>query len=301
MVWSIVGRIRLENLIIGLVQCNSLVGEKDKNLKATIEWVKKAKKKGVNLVSFPELNITGHAGHPLMISEAESIPDGNSCQALMKLAQDFNIYIVAGIAEEENGIHYNTQFMVGPQGFLGKQRKIHLSGDEYFYFRHGTRIPIFNTGEVKIGIIICYDNLLPEVSRCLAVQGAELLLCPHAARFGDWPLDLKKRRSIVERNKEEWKKIHRARAYDNGCYVALCNAVGKAIESENVKANHAGGCMIIDPEGNVIKESKSKDISEELVVFNLKGENVRKRRMQSCFNLRTRRVESFTILTQPTE
>lgn len=292
----------LQDMTIALVQCNSMVGQKSRNLSAAIEWVKKTKERNADLICFPELNITGHAGHPLAVSEAESIPDGNSCQTLMKLAKNLDIYIVAGICEEENGIHYNTQFIVGSQGFIGKQRKIHLSRDEYFYFRHGSKIRVFDIIKAKIGIVICYDNEVPEVSRCLAVQGAELLLCPYAARFGDWPSKLEERKSVVKRCKEEWKMIARARAYDNGCYVALCNAVGKGIEeSRSIKANHAGGCMIIDPEGKVIEESKSEDISEEMVVADLRGEMVRKRRTEKCFNLQTRRVESFQILTESTD
>lgn len=292
----------MRDLTIALVQCNSVVGEKNKNLAATVEWVEKAKEKGADLVCFPELNITGHAGHPLVVSEAEPIPDGNSCRTLMKLAKNLNIYIVAGICEEKNGIYYNTQFIVGAQGFIGKQRKIHLSCDEYFYFRHGSKIRVFDISKAKMGIAICYDNEVPEVPRCLAVQGAELLLCPYAARFGDWPLKFEERKSMVKQCKEEWKIIARARAYDNGYYVALCNAVGKGIEeSRSVKANHAGGCMIIDPKGKVIKESKSEDISEEMIVSELKGEVVNKVRMKKCFNLRTRRVESFQILTESTD
>ena len=292
----------MEDLTIALVQCNSPVGKKSKNLADTIDWVRNTKDNDVDLVCFPELNITGHAGHPSMVSEAELVPEGSSCQTLIKLARELEIYIAAGICEQEKGIHYNTQFIVGRNGFVGKQRKVHLSSDEYFYFRHGSNIRVFDIGKAKIGVIICYDNLLPEVSRCLAIDGAELLLCPHAGRFGSWPSTLQKRQSAVKSNKENWRLIHRARAYDNGCYVALCNAAGRAaIELPEVEANHAGGCMVIDPNGKVVTESKSKDISDEMVACELKGELVDKRRAQACFNLQTRRTESFGALTRPTE
>lgn len=292
----------MKNLTIALIQCNSPVGKKSQNLADTLNWVKKAKDNNADLVCFPELNITGHAGHPSTVSEAEEIPAGSSCQTLVKLAAEFKIFIAAGICEEEQGIHYNTQFIVGPNGFVGKQRKVHLSNDEYFYFRHGSNIRVFDVGKAKVGIIICYDNLLPEFSRCLAIDGAELLLCPHAVRFGPWPAALQKRQAAVKSNKESWRLIHRARAYDNGCYVALCNAAGRAAtELPEVRANHAGGCMVIDPDGKVIAESKSKDIADEMLTCELKGEPVAKRRSQVCFNLQTRRTESFGALIRPTE
>ncbi len=293
----------MKDLTIGLVQCNSVVGEKDKNLAATMQWVAKAKDKGADLVCFSELNITGHAGHPLMVSQAEPIPGGNSCRALMELASKLDIYVVAGICEEENGIPYNTQFIVGPEGFVGKQRKIHLSGDEYFQFRHGSKISLFVVGETKVGIIICYDNAFPEVSRCLAIQGAELLLCPYAGRFGDWPTSLEERKAEVRKQKEDWRIIHRARARDNGCYVAVYNAIGKGIKKvKGVKANHAGGCMVIDPGGEIINESQSEDISEEMIITELK-EETRNRIIREKWidNLKNRRIESFGILTQPTD
>ena len=101
---------------------------------------------------------------------------------LERVAAEEKICICAGIAEDDRGIHYNTQFIVGPEGYVGKQRKVHPSQDEYFYFRGGTELPVFDLPFARVGIVICYDNLLPEVPRCLAVAGAELLLSPHAAR-----------------------------------------------------------------------------------------------------------------------
>ena len=44
------------------------------------------------------------------------------------LAADLGLFVCAGIAEDDRGIHYNTQFLVGPHGYIGKQRKIHLPG-----------------------------------------------------------------------------------------------------------------------------------------------------------------------------
>jgi len=287
---------------IALVQHNSPVRTKQANLDATVDWVRKAGEKGAGIVCFPELNITGHAGHPAMIEQAESVPKGKTVQTLCRLAAELDIYICAGIAEKDRGIYYNTQFIVGPNGYIGKQRKVHLSRDEYFYFRGGTRLPVLELPFARLGIVICYDNLVPEVSRSLAVKGAEVLLCPHAARTGKWSKTVAERRRIVEENKREWRKIHRARAYDNGCYVALVNAAGRAaVGLKGVEANHAGGCMIINPNGEVIAESRSKDIRDEMLVVQLDGKAVAKKRQGKCFNLQTRRPEVFAVLCEPTE
>ena len=291
----------MQDFTMALIQHGSPVGRKRDNLKATIRWARKAKEAAARLVCFPELNITGHAGTPEMVLEAEPVPGGDAVERLCALAEELGIYISAGIAEDDRGIHYNTQFVVGPEGYLGKQRKVHLSGDEYFYFRHGTALPVFDLPMTRMGMIICYDNLVPEIARCLAVKGAELLFCPHAARFGKWPKDQAKIESSVARNKENWRMVHACRAYDNGCYVALCNTAGRsATRIKGVRANHAGGCMVFDPNGRFVAESQRKAIGEEMVLVSLSGEAVASRRRQTCFNLQTRRPEVFTVLTRPT-
>ena len=292
----------MQGFRIALVQQDSPVGHKKENLENAMAWVREAHAQGAKLVALPELGITGHAGHLDMVREAEPVPDGPAAQALMALAKELDIYISAGIAEDDRGMHYNTQFIVGPEGFWGKQRKVHLSGDEYFYFRHGTRIPVLDLPIARVGIVICYDNNHPELARCLGVQGAELILSPHAARFGAWPEKKEDRELAVARNKEHWRLVHRCRAYDNACYVAVCNDAGRsAMEIEGVEANHAGGCVVIDPRGEVIAESTSTDIQEEMIVTDLDAEAVAARRRGKCLPLQTRRPEVFTALCKPTD
>jgi predicted amidohydrolase len=178
---------------------------------------------------------------------------------------------------------------------------VHLSSDEYFYFRHGSTLGVFELPFARVGMAICFDNEVPEVSRTLAVSGAELLLCPHAARFGDWPKNLAGRRKEVAKRKDHWRIEHAVRARDNGAYVALCDAVGQsAIGVNGCKANHAGGCMVFSPDGKLLAESRTRDIAEEMLIVDVKAEPLQKFRSRACFNLRVRKVEAFGPLTQPT-
>ena len=291
----------MHDFVLALVAQHSPVGRTQENLAHTVEWVRSAHAQGADLVVLPELGITGHAGHPEMVRDAEPVPGGPAEQALASLARELGVHICAGICEVDRGIYYNTQFLVGPEGYQGKQRKVHLSGDEYFHFRHGTGLPVFDLPFARVGIIICYDSLFPEIARCLAVDGAELLLAPHAARFGPWPEDPHDRMQVVGRTKERWRLTQRSRAYDNGCYVGICNAAGRsAPEIEGVEANHAGGCMAIDPHGEVIAESRSTDVEEEMVLATLRGKSVTDRRTSVCFNLQVRRPEVYQALCRPT-
>lgn len=291
----------MRDFSIAMVQQRSPVGKKQQNLEAALAWTRKAARKGAQLVVFPELNVTGHAGHPSMIEDAEAVPDGDACRAVTAAAAELGIYICCGIAEAERGVHYNTQFLVGPGGFIGKQRKLHLSGDEYFYFRSGRLIPVLETELARLGIVICFDNAFPEVSRVLAVKGAEVVLAVHAARFGRWPRDAKGRRRRVKELKEGWLMTQRARAHDNATYVALVNAVGRSAEGiKDVEANHAGGAMLIGPDGDLSAESRGRDITEEMLLARVEAAAVKRRREGKCFNLRVRRPECFGALAEPT-
>ncbi len=292
----------MKDFKIALVAHNSIVLRKKENLENIISWIKKARQEGALLVCFPELNVSGHAGDPRLLEEAEAVPGGPSVELLCEAARENEIYICAGIVEEYRGLYYNTSFLIGPEGYIGKQRKIHLSLDERFLFKNGINLPVFDLSFARIGIIICYDYAFPEVSCCLAVKGAELLLSVHASRFGKWPDDLEGRQEKVENVKKDWKMNYQCRAKNIGCYEAVCNAAGQAgIHLDGVEANHAGGCLVIDPLSNIVAESRTKDIEDEMLVVSLCGNLIAKRRKENNSYQKNRRPEAFGILSQPIE
>ena len=292
----------MKDFVLALVQHASPLGAAAENLEASIRWVAKAARKGAGLVCLPELGVTGHGGHVSMVEAAEPVPDGPFCSRLVEAAAEHKIYVVAGIAEKDGPLLYNTMFIAGPEGYVGKQRKLHLSRDEYFFFRHGTDMPVFKLPFANVGIVICYDNLFPEVARCLALDGAEVILAPHAGRTMDkWPRGAAKRHEAVRAVKEDWRRIHCCRAFDNACYVGLCNTAGpSASHIKGVEANHPGGCLMIDPGGNVLTESRSRDIRDEMVVAKLSARALNEYRNGICCNLRVRRPELFATITRTT-
>lgn len=299
----------MKDFKVAAVQYTSAVCDKTGNMNAMISWTRKASEAGAELVMFPELNISGHAGSSAMVMEAECVPGGQSVKKIEQLAEELDIYICAGIAEDDLGIHYNCQFLVGPEGYIGKQRKVHLSVDEAFYFRGGTATPVFEVEFGRFAMIICADNIYPEMARCFAVKGAEILLCPHAIRYSETddgtfaalPDDIQSHRQFVDDNKEKWKMLHRCRAFSNGCYVVLCNAVGNAaVHLDGVHADHAGGCMVINPYGEITAESKTQEIEDEMIVVRLDAEPVTRLRYSAGFSLQTRRPEVYRVLTELT-
>ncbi len=280
---------------IAAVQMNAPLGKIEDNLSSIETWARKAQEQDVDLVVFPELSITGHWCSEDSWKASQPLPDGDASMRIADLAQELDIYISVGIGEREKGVQYNTQALFGPQGYLGKQRKLHMSRDEYFYYRTGTKMPVLETEKCRLGTVICYDNVFPEVPRILAIKGAEVILAPHASRFGRW--DQMKPQQRVADQKAYFRKAYTSRALDNGVFYVVVNQAGKAGKD----TNHAGGIMIIDPQGEVIEESKTDKIEPEMVTVELKASVFEKRRCSRCFNLSIRRPEIYGWLTKSTD
>lgn len=289
----------MQDLTVAAIQMNAPVGEVQRNLSAHVRLARKAAAAGAELICFPELSITGHWCAGDVWSAAEAVPDGLSTQRLMQLAHELDAVISFGLAERDRGIAFNTQVVVTPDGYLGKQRKLHMSADEYFHFRMGSEIDVFDLGKCKLAIGICYDNLFPEVARIAAVKGAEVYLMPHAARCGTWPRGHKAQAHAIATTKRIWTKCYASRAYDNGMFVVVCNQAGHAADVP--VTNHAGGILIFDPNGDPIAESQTDRITEEIVVHRLEAKAYERRRRSACFPLQTRRPEIYGELCRTTE
>lgn len=163
---------------VGFLQTHPLFGKKQENVDAAVSLIKGM---DANLVVLPELFNTGYqfTSWEESLALAEAVPDGETTQALIKLAKEKRLSIVAGLAEREKGICYNSAVLVSPQGFVGCYRKLHLFYNEKLWFAPGNRpLEVYTIGTATIGIMICFDWFFPEVARALAVKGADILCHP---------------------------------------------------------------------------------------------------------------------------
>src|SRR5437660_829253 len=149
---------------VAAVSMNGFLGEPERVLAAIDGWCERAAAEKVELVLFPELVVQGHCT-PNTWELAELVPDGPSVARLAQIAKRHRLVLCAGLSEKERDIVYNTQVLVGPDGYIGKQRKLHLSRDEGFYYKGGRDLPVFDVGPCRVGVVICYDNQFPEVAR----------------------------------------------------------------------------------------------------------------------------------------
>jgi predicted amidohydrolase len=287
---------------VAAVSMNGFLGEPERVLVAIDVWCERAASEGAELVLFPELVIHGHCT-PNTWELAESVPDGRSTRLLEDIARRRRLVLCAGLSEKERDIVFNTQILIGPLGYIGKQRKLHLSRDEMFYYKGGREISVFDIGPCKVGIVICYDNQFPEVARVLALRGAEVLLMPHAGRFKLWN-DTPESEAAARRYSHKFLKKYALRARENACFAILADQTGRAgyvdlwpRESEN-QPHHAGAALIWGPDGELIASTQEERIREEMIVTTLDATVMARERALANYMLRTRRPELFGELVR---
>lgn len=282
---------------VAAVSMNGLLGEPDRVLRAIDGWCEAAAKAGADLVLFPELVVHGHCT-PNTWELAEAVPDGRSVQRLIDIARRHRVTLSAGLSEKERDLVFNTQVLVGPEGYIGKQRKLHLSRDEVNYYKGGRDILVFDTGRCKVGTVICYDNQFPEVARVLALRGAEVILMPHAARFKPWS-DTAEGEAVARRHSHEFVSVYALRARENSCFAVLTDQAGRAgtldsypQDHEN-QPHHAGVAMIWGPGGELLASTQRERVEEEMIVADLDPLALARERSLANYMLKTRRPELF--------
>jgi len=186
------------------------------NLARLGHWATEAARRGAELIVFPEMFLSGYnIGREA--AQALSQPAGGPVPTqVAAIARAQGIAIAYGYPEAgPEGTVYNAAQLVDGQGErLIDYRKAHLFGDlDRAMFSPGDGgFPVATLNGWKLGLLICYDVEFPEAARHLALSGAELILVPTANMAG---FELVAEVTV------------RARAYENGCYLAYANYCGQ--------------------------------------------------------------------------
>lgn len=291
----------MQTLRLAAVSMNSPFGKQHETLERMAAYCEQAAAERCELVLFPELVVHGHCT-PNSWELAEPVPDGPSVRRLTEMAAAHGLSLSAGLTEKENDIVYNTQVVVGPDGYVGKQRKIHMSRDETMFYKGGREISVFDLGKCKVGIVICYDNQFPEVGRIVALKGADIILMPHAARQGRW--DSPESESAARRKVFDYFTGYRMRARENACFCVYADQAGQAGTVDSLppehpnQPHHPGGAMIIDPLGAILSHTQLVRIQDEMIVAELDAGTLARARSHPNYTLRTRRPELFGELVR---
>lgn len=292
----------MQSIRVAAVSMNSPLGQQEETLQRIAGFCERAVSEHAELVLFPELVVHGHCT-PNTFEVAEPVPDGPSVARLCELAKRFGIFLSAGMSEKENDIVFNTQVLVGPEGYIGRQRKIHMSRDESFFYKGGRDVDVFDIGKCKVASVICYDNQFPEIARIAALKGADVILMPHAAREGRWE-DTPESEAAVRKHIFDFFSGYRQRARENACFCIYADQAGIAGYVDSLpkdhmnQPHHPGGAMIIDPGGTILKHAQLERVCDEMIVEDLQASELARFRSHPNYTLRTRRPELFGELAR---
>lgn len=248
-----------EKVKVAGVQMEPKIKEKEKNLDRCLELIERTAKKGARLIVFPECALTGYCfdSREEALPLAEPIP-GSSTKKLLTTCVELNVYVVIGLLESDGDKCYNTAVLLGPDGLVGKQRKLHLPylGVDRFLDPGNLPLTTYDTDVGRIGMGICYDMMFPEHSRALALLGADILVFP-----ANWP----------ETGNVYPDYIIPTRATENRVFCVGVNRIGKERGT-----TFAGRSKIVYWFGQSLAEGKENE--QDIIYANIKPAEARKKR-----------------------
>ncbi|MFC0526039.1 nitrilase-related carbon-nitrogen hydrolase [Pontibacillus salicampi] len=164
------------------IQFNPKLNRRNANIKRLKEYVTAAAQDGAKLIVTPEMATTGYhyLDRSAIAPYVDTIPGLTTAQ-FEGIAREYQTHIVIGMAEvdAETGLYYNSAALVGPDGYIGKYRKIHQWVVENYWSCWGDiGSPVFETEIGNIAMIICQDATYLESARLAAVNGADILCFP---------------------------------------------------------------------------------------------------------------------------
>ena len=136
-------------------QTQPRVGCKAENLSDAVNIIQGAIAQGVDLLVLPELGNSGYIMNTRKEAFAlsEPIPEGLTCQAILKEIKGTDLFVCAGMCERSGNVLYNAAVLLGPDGYVGTYRKIHLWDEEKYFFEPGDLgFPVFDLPFGRVGI-----------------------------------------------------------------------------------------------------------------------------------------------------
>jgi len=275
----------MKEFVAACVQIAITPNDVQANVDKGVIWLEKAVKEyDADLVAFPETVTTGYEtdlGANELWDIVDEVP-GHVTRDVQAAAKSLGVHVVWGTYRRgpERGVVYNSAILIGPDGeIIGIYDKTHPAPwerrDGGGWAAVGTRADVFETALGNIGMIICYDGDFPELSRLLAVKGAEVIV----------------RASALQRSYDIWYITNAARAYDNHVYVVASNLVGP-----DALGNYGfGHSMIVNPIAWRLAQARG---TEEIIAAKLDPEPLRyitwgSKSLQTFDHLEDRNLELY--------
>ncbi len=226
------------SLRIGFAQTRPRFGDVTGNLERAGQGIDRAAP--FDVLVLPELFSTGYLfrDREEIASLAEG-EDGPTLEFLRAAARRHRGWLCAGFAERRGDRLFNSAALVGPGGSASIYRKIHLFDRETTMFDPGDRPFRAETirtesGDVRVGVLVCFDWFFPESARSLALDGAELLLHPS---------------NLVLSHCQEAMKT---RCLENSVFAVTANRVGEDDRGDGLRLAFTGASQVTAPRGRIV-------------------------------------------------
>lgn len=271
------------------------------NINKAEKMVREAADNGANIILLPELFERQYFCQEKRYDYydyALPLEKNPAVNRFKEVAKELGVVIPVSFYERDIDRLFNTVAMIDADGsVLGIYRKTHIPDDHFyqekFYFTPGdTGFKVFDTRFGCIGVGICWDQWFPETARCMAVQGAEMLLYPTA--IGSEPI-------LDVDSSGHWRRVMQGHAAANLIPVVAANRIG--VETVEPCKENAGqsssldfyGCSFIaDATGDIIASAKQ----EETILYGEFDLDVLKEERLSWGLFRDRRPETYIVMTK---
>ena len=240
-------------LRLALAQINPVVGDLPGNAAKIVREMRRAKRRGADIVAFPELALTGYPPEDLVL-KPQFISDNIAGILRISKAVPDIVAIVGFINSGPGGQVYNAAAVMAAGKIIDVYHKMLLPNygvfDEVRYFSPGERIPVYRMNNVLFGVNICEDIWHAEgPAKWQAGAGAGVIININASPY--------------EIGKPQVRKtLIRQQATDNSVVVAYLNTVGG--QDELV---FDGNSMVCDHEGKTI--AQGKPFAEDLIIIDI--------------------------------
>jgi len=226
--------------LAGFIQFDVIPGAWQDNLATVRRLLALQRPAPSSLIVLPELWATGFAYGQL--AELAAITP-SLLAALQEEAAQYQCLLAGSLVEHDLVAQalYNTLFIVGPQGCLGRYRKQQLFSPmaEDSHFSPGDNPQPIATGLGPVACLVCYDLRFPDLARHQATAGAGVIVVS-----AQWPAS----------RKDHWRTLLQARAIENQAFVVACNRCGSSGSLE-----FGGGSAVIDPNGCFLAEAGEQE------------------------------------------
>ena len=265
-----------------MAQINVVVGDLEGNASKIIDWVGKARDLDADIVTFPELALTGYPPEDLLLKPR--FIDAN-LETLEKLASQIQgITAIVGFVDRRDDI-YNAAAILQEGQTAGVYHKVYLPNygvfDEFRYFQVGRLSTMIEIGGARLGISICEDIWYPDgpVARQALGAGAEILINISSSPY--------------HAGKRHWReRMLATRATDNTAIVAYNNLVGG--QDELV---FDGDSLVFDENGEIV--ARGRQFEEDLIVADLDLDAVFRRRLKDPRHRQGGGSDSTTTVSVP--